>query len=163
MIPARPTASREALHFAPQARKVSVAISSPAKVEEAPTSRPMPTGDRLDMLTKACNGDEKCICVNHAIFKHDSGWATAGVGRKANNPGNMRPPKTWSPSVPFTIYYAKGNGQFARFESLRDGVQANVELYFRFYSKYTNADDLVDVWADGGGNASYRNAVRKCF
>jgi hypothetical protein len=115
------------------------------------------------MLTKSCKGDERCICINNAIFKHDSGWATAGVGRKANNPGNMRPPKLWTPSVPFTIYHAKGNGQFAKFETLEDGVQANVELYFRHYAKYENADALVNVWADGGGNSSYRGAVRKCF
>lgn len=129
-----------------------------ASVEKAP----LPTGDRLALLKASCK-DEKCICINNAIFKHDSSWATAGVGRKANNPGNMRIPRTWSPSVPLTTYHANGNGTFAKFATLQDGVQANVELYYRFYDKFETADALVDQWADGGGNWSYRNAVRSCF
>lgn len=115
------------------------------------------------MLERFCNGDAKCVCVENAIFTHDSGWATAGVGKKTNNPGNMRPPRLWQPSVPLTIYKAPGNGVFARFATLEEGVQANVELYTRHYAKYTTADALVSAWAGGGGNAQYRGAVRSCF
>lgn len=122
------------------------------------------------MLSKACKGDERCICINNAVFKHDSGWATANnpngtpsVGKRALNPGNMRPPKKWTPSVSFTVMHVPGNGQFAKFETLEDGVQANVELYFRHYAHYTNANDFVSVWADGGGKGSYRAAVQSCF
>lgn len=123
-----------------------------------------PVSDKArELLTGPCNGDEKCICIVNGIFKHDSGWATAGVGKKALNPGNMRIPKTWEPSVPFTVYHSKGNGQFAQFKTLEDGVIANVELYQRFYAQYESANALVNVWADGGGNASYRSAVANCF
>lgn len=118
----------------------------------------------------ACGDDERCICINNAVFIHDSGWATANnrdgspsVGKRLNNPGNMRPPKKWKPSVPFVPVKVPGNGEFAKFNSLEDGVRANVELYKRHYAKYKTADALVNVWADGGGNHHYRQAVRDCF
>lgn len=96
------------------------------------------------------------------VFKHDSSWMTAGIGRKTNNPGNMRPPRTWKPSVPFKIYHARGNGQFAHFETPEHGIIANVELYARLYSGLSY-DALVARWTDGGGHGSYRSSVRACF
>lgn len=119
--------------------------------------------DKRELLTGPCNGDERCICITNGIFKHDSGWATAGVGKKALNPGNMRIPRTWTPSVEMSSYNSGQNGIFAKFNSLEDGIRANVELYQRFYAQYENADALVSVWADGGGDASYRAAVANCF
>lgn len=127
------------------------------------SSNSKPETDNQTILRTACHNDEKCICINNAIYKHDSSWATAGIGKKVNNPGNMRPPRTWKPSVPFTIYNAKGNGQFAHFQTLEDGIIANVELYQRNYAKYETANALVSVWAGGGGNSEYRRAVANCF
>ncbi|HEV7278867.1 MAG TPA: hypothetical protein VGN57_01535 [Pirellulaceae bacterium] len=131
---------------------------------EAPKPVPAPSStDPQTVLAKACKGDAKCICINNAIFKHDSSWATKGVGKKALNPGNMRPPKTWKPSVPFTVYVKAKDDYFAKFETLEHGIIANVELYQRFYAHLPNADALVSKWAGGGGNANYRAAVRSCF
>jgi hypothetical protein len=84
--------------------------------------------DKRVLLASACGNEEKCICINNAIFKNDSAWATAGVGERINNPCNMRPPQLWTPSVLFSIYNAKGNGQFAKFKTLNDGVTACAEL-----------------------------------
>ena len=120
------------------------------------------TADHREMLSGPCNGDEKCICIVNAVAKHDSSWSTAGVGKKVNNPCNLRPPATWEPSVPFSIYHAKGNGVFARFDSVKDGATACVELYQRFYQDLT-ADQLVSRWTDGGGDKHYRSAVANCF
>ena len=117
------------------------------------------------MLDKACAGDKKCICINNAIFKHDSSWSTAGVGKRALNPCNMRPPKTWKPSVTFKPMAVNQGGDityFAKFNSLQDGVTACVELYKRLYSDLP-ADKLVSRWTDGGGNKEYRSAVRNCY
>lgn len=158
---ARSASSREALHFAPPAqRKVSFS-STPTKKETVPKVS-LPTGDRLAMLTKACEGDGKCICIVDAVAKHDSSWATAGIGKKTNNVCNMRPPGTWKPSVPFSVYRAKGNGVFAHFNSVQDGVTACAELYNRFYADLS-ADKLVSRWTSGGGNVAYRSAVASCF
>ncbi|MGE0536665.1 MAG: hypothetical protein AB7O68_16965 [Pirellulales bacterium] len=107
-------------------------------------------------------GDAKCACVNNAIFKHDSSWGTAGVGKKTNNLCNMRPPKTWTPSVQFTVYRTAHNGEFAKFATREDGITACVELYSRFY-RDMSALQLVRVWTDGGGNAAYRSQVASCY
>ncbi len=122
----------------------------------------LPVPDKQSILANACDYDEKCFCINNAIFKHDSSWATAGIGKKTLNPCNMRPPKTWEPSAPFTVYHAKGNGKFARFETLADGINACVELYDRFYDELS-ANKLVSRWTDGGGNKAYHSAVSNCF
>lgn len=118
------------------------------------------------VLAEACQthapGDEKCVCVNNAIYRHDSGWATAGVGKKTRNPGNMRVPSTWKPSVPFEVYHSPGNGVFSKFKTLEDGIVANVELYARLYQDLS-APALVSRWADGGGDRHYRSAVSSCY
>jgi hypothetical protein len=122
----------------------------------------LPSGNRLILLEDACGQNNfKCICINHAIFKHDSSWATAGVGKRANNPCNMRVPRTWKPSVPMS-HINSVNGEFAKFKTLEDGVTACVELYNRLYSDLPPAK-LVSRWTDGGGNKAYRSAVANCF
>ena len=113
-------------------------------------------------LADACGDDGRCVCVNDAIFKHDSSWATAGVGKRTLNPCNMRPPVTWAPSVAFEVYHAKGNGKFAKFDTLSDGITACVELYQRNYSTLPPAK-LVARWTDGGGKGAYTAAVTRCF
>lgn len=120
---------------------------------------PFPSDD--SHLGKACDGERKCICVNDAIFRHDSSWATKGIGRKASNPCNMRPPKLWKPSVPFTVYKSPGNGEFAKFGSLEDGITACVELYKRSYADL-DAKTLVKRWAQTS-NKNYHDAVASCF
>lgn len=127
-----------------------------------PEPRPRIVGEKKILLAHACGNDDRCVCVNDAIFKHDSSWATAGIGARINNPCNMRVPSTWKPSVPFTVYRARGNGVFSRFETLQDGVTACVELYARNY-KHLPPDTLVSIWTDGGGNRAYRAAVSSCY
>lgn len=56
----------------------------------------------------------------------------------------------------------KGTGNFARFETLADGVTACVELYDRFYDML-DPHTLVARWADNGANQGYKNAVASCF
>lgn len=121
-----------------------------------------PETDNQKILREACDNDAKCVCISNAIYKMDSSWCTAGVGKKTNNCGNMRPPRTWTPSVPYTIYNSPGNGQFLHFKTLEDGIKANVELYQRFYAKYDSPSALVQVWSDGNGT-EYKRAVGKCF
>lgn len=87
---------------------------------------------------------------------------TAGVGKWANNPCNMRVPKTWKPSVPIRPTRQTPNGIFAQFESSNDGITACTELYNRFY-KDLSASTLVSEWTDGGGNAAYRAQVASCY
>lgn len=136
--------------------------SGPESPEQLHSSaKVLPTGDRLALLTKPCGNDTKCVCINHAIFKHDSSWATAGVGKRANNPCNMRVPATWKPSVTMSRIDSV-NGEFAKFDSLEDGVTACVELYQRLY-KDLPAEKLVSRWTDGGGNGSYLSAVKSCY
>lgn len=115
-----------------------------------------------DYLAMECEGDAKCSCINAAIFKHDSSWATAGVGRKAKNPCNMRPPSTWKPSVKMGVYKSPGNGTFAKFDTVEDGITACVELYKRNY-KDMPPQKLVSLWTAGGGNKHYRSAVSSCY
>lgn len=156
-------ASGEGLTFSPTIQTPPrIEIAKAAVSVPAPKLKPAaPTGDRQAMLSKACGGDAKCVCINHAIFKHDSSWATAGVGKRALNPCNMRVPATWKPSVPMRSIKSV-NGVFARFDSLQDGVTACVELWQRLY-KDLPADKLVSRWTDGGGNTAYRSAVRSCY
>lgn len=129
-----------------------------------PAAPPPPaegTRTKDDMLRSACGGDEKCVCINRAIFVHDSGFATAGVGKRARNPCNMRRPGSWAPDG---IVGETGGavGKFLVFDSLESGITACVQVYQRFYTDKT-ADQLVSAWTAGGGNAQYRSAVRSCF
>lgn len=156
MQPAR--LKQEATHHA--ASKIQASKAAPIVANSS--KAPLPSGERLALLRASCGQDDKCVCINHAIFKHDSSWATAGVGKRLNNPCNMRVPATWKPSVPFTVYTAKGNGVFSKFDTLQDGVTACVELYRRNYSDLP-PDTLVARWTDGGGQGAYQSAVNQCF
>ena len=131
-------------------------------VQLPPIRFPDPPTDQSPraLLAASCQNDAKCVCVMDAVFKHDSSWATAGVGKRALNPCNMRIPGSWTP--PVTLHSIDTvNGTFARFDSLKDGIQACVETYNRFYSGMS-ADRLVAYWT-GGGNANYRAAVGSCY
>ena len=116
--------------------------------------------DNQKLLNQACNGDEKCVCINNAIFKHDSSWATKGVGARAKNPCNMRMPSTWEPTG--IIASTQGAvGHFAVYDSLENGINGCVELYSRFYADldpYT----LTTRWAQTH-DKNYHNAVASCF
>ena len=106
--------------------------------------------------------DKKCACVNNEIFKHDSEWMNAGIGKKTNNPCNMRIPRSWTPSVPMGAYDTNGNGWFASFDTKEDGIHACIELYSRFYKDRTSVN-LVNVWTSGDANGSYYSSVRNCY
>lgn len=136
-------------------------LPSPAPESKAPT-------DKLAVLEKACGGEAKCTCVNAAIFKHDSSWSTAGVGKRTNNPCNTRPSKNHpnSHSTEYTV-----NGPFARFASFEDGVQSCVALYRRGYEAKT-AFSLVKVWTGHANDPKwpstpaereYLSAVQACY
>jgi hypothetical protein len=117
--------------------------------------------DKHTLLAMACDGEEKCSCINEAIFTHDSSWATDGVGKRALNPCNMRVPSTWTPNG--IIGSTQGSvGHFAKFDSLEHGIQACVETYNRFY-KDMPPKKLVSLWTAGGGNRDYRAAVSNCY
>lgn len=141
----------------PQTRKPVISKTVP-KLKQAP---------KIELLAKACGGDEKCTCLNDAVFTHDSSWATAGVGMKANNPGNMRVPSSWKPSVPMGVYKAPGNGRFAKFRTLEHGIVANVELYKRYY-KDASAEEMYRAWTatekwDARHPPAYLVSLRSCF
>lgn len=141
------------------AEQLALSIDLPKSV---PVASAIKVPEHKTVLAEACESEEKCICINNAIFKHDSSWATAGVGAKTNNPCNMRIPKTWKPSVKVSTYYSPGNGSFARFDTLADGITACVELYKRNYSKLP-PDTLVTRWTSGDNNREYLTAVYNCF
>jgi len=117
-------------------------------------------------LDEACDthapDDSKCACVMNEVFKHDSSWATAGVGKRANNPCNMRVPSSWIPSVGKPKKEYSVNGVFAKFDSLEDGISACTELYARKYQDLP-AETLVSRWTDGGGKGAYTRNVKNCY
>ncbi len=149
---------KEALTFAPMIEVPESLLrpSAPLAALAKPAS-----GDKEAMLASACQGDKKCSCINRAIFVHDSGFATAGVGKRANNPCNMRRPGTWDPKG-VTGETGGAVGHFLVFDSLQSGINACVEVYTRFYTDLT-ASQLVSRWTAGGGNANYRAAVSACY
>ncbi len=148
-------AHAQGLHFAATLPQKALHLKLGKIVADAPAA-----------LVKACDkhapGDAKCACVNHAIFVHDSGFATQGVGKRALNPCNMRIPGTWTPAVGKPGKEHSVNGTFAKFETLADGVDACVETYARFY-RDKDASTLVSAWTAGGGNREYRTAVSNCY
>lgn len=144
----------EPLTFATKLPTKQIVIAKPTQAEEK------------GPLDKACDthapGDSKCACVLNEIFKHDSSWATAGVGKRANNPCNMRIPATWTPAVGKPKKEYSVNGVFAKFATLEDGISACTELYARRYQDLL-PEKLVSVWTDGGGNGAYRSSVKSCY
>lgn len=114
----------------------------------------------LSACDKYAPDDRKCVCINNAIFVQDSAWATKGVGAKTNNPCNMRPAGENSPILA-GVHVALGNGNFAKFSTLRDGVEACVELYARKY-RGKSPSTIVAVWAQTT-SPGYHGAVANCF
>lgn len=121
-----------------------------------------------DTLFKSCNGQKKCICINDAIFKHDSSWATAGVGARTLNPCNTRP--SANHPKPFKVAYSK-NGPFAQFSTLDDGIISCVSLYQRNYSKL-GPTATVKIWSGHSrdknfpstpSERAYVSAVASCY
>jgi hypothetical protein len=96
----------------------------------------------------------------NAIFIHDSKWATEGVGKWANNPGNLRCMSSASP-YKHQCVESPGNGFFAKFQTLEDGIGANVDLYARLYAGKT-AREITRIWAQTN-NPSYFSAIDKCY
>lgn len=140
--------------------KIELERCSPASAPSTPerivnvSYTPSRVSDRArELLTGPCNGDEKCICVNNAIFIHDSSWSTSGVGARSLGPCNMRVPSSWTPSVPLSSMWAK-HGEYAKFETLQDGVTACVELWQRFYEGKT-AFATAKVWTGNANNKDY--------
>lgn len=94
------------------------------------------------------------------VFKHDSGWATAGVGARNLNPGNLRclsPDSPWESSC----VASPGNGHFAKFSTLEDGIYANVDLWNRKY-RGKSADAIARIWAGCPQSKAYWDALRGC-
>lgn len=77
-----------------------------------------------------------------------------------NNPGNVRCLGDNSP-VPSTCVAVPGNGNFSKFDSLEDGVRANVDLYVRLYAG-KGWTDLTYTWAQTKAQ-EYHDAVGSCF
>jgi len=125
----------------------------------------------MRILAAACRefapNDAQCVCINNAVFVRDSAWATANnadgtpsVGKRMNNPGNVRCLGDNSP-VPSVCTPTKNNGSFAKFDSLEDGVRANVDLYARLYAG-KGWTDLTNTWAQTKSK-EYHEAVGSCF
>ena len=117
-------------------------------------------------IKEACSllapGDRHCECVNAEIMKHDSLFSGAGVGKKLNNPSNVRcliPEesivKTWCVPSPH-------NGSFAAFNTLRDGTYAGVSLYVKKYAGRHHAS-IVKMWAGNPQSQGYWDGVKSCF
>ncbi len=116
------------------------------------------------MLQDSCHrlaaGDPRCTCLLNAVFTHDSAWATQGVGKWANNPGNVRCLAADSP-FEHECVASPGNGYFAKFPDLQTGIDANVELYSRKF-RGLSADALTWRWANTS-NGAYYEALRSCY
>jgi hypothetical protein len=152
--------------FIQRAEAAEPQLTFGTKLPEKEIALDTKTEKKKGPLDVACDthapGDTKCACVMNEIFKHDSGWATAGVGKRAKNPCNMRVPSSWTPAVGKPSKEYSVNGVFAKFATLEDGISACTELYARRY-KDLSASVLVSRWTDGGGNAAYRGGVKNCY
>lgn len=103
-----------------------------------------------------------------ASFRHDSGWSTVAIGKKYNNPGNMRcssKPVHNASCVPHSSKASWGSptGPWSKYPTLEDGIWGNVALYARKY-KTQDAEYFMDVWVQTADEDSdYANAIRACF
>lgn len=97
-----------------------------------------------------------------AIFTHDSAWATAGVGKWAKNPGNLRCLSPDSPYKSTCVQSSNNNGWFAKFDDLETGVYASVDLYVRKYMG-KSPDEITAVWAGSPQSGGYWQAIRACY
>lgn len=60
------------------------------------------------------------------------------------------------------VYKAPGNGYFASYDSLRDGMRACVDLYARKYQG-AHPDTITRVWAGNPQSQGYWTAIRSCY
>lgn len=123
------------------------------------------------VLKEACDAlapnDDKCFCVMDAVFTSDSQWGTANnkdgspsVGKRFNNPGNLRCISTDSPYHGQCVA-VPSNGAFEKFTTLKQGVYAAVDVYARMYSGLP-AHDLTFKWARTISK-DYHGSVKNCF
>jgi len=162
MIRETPPAQKEAAIVT----RIKVSRHSEPKVYELHAAAPVKPvaakpGDKHAVLAEACGHDKKCICINKAIFIHDSAFATQGVGARALNPCNMRRPGSWTPEG--IAGTTKGSvGKFLVFDTLEHGIHACVQTYQRFYAN-VGPRALVASWTNGGGKGDYQSAVNNCY
>ena len=95
------------------------------------------------------------------IFRHDSNWATAGIGARTNNPGNLRCLGSDNPWQKSCVASVNNNGHFASFATLKDGIYANVDLWNRLY-RGKGADNIARIWAGCPQTKAYWDALRSC-
>lgn len=93
---------------------------------------------------------------------------TLGVGARNNNAGNVRCLAKDNPyggtCVATPDYNGDGkpdNGSFQKFETIRDGIYANTDLYVRLYSGM-EPDAMTWKWARAQ-SGSYYEALSSCF
>ncbi|QGH72441.1 MAG: hypothetical protein [Siphoviridae sp. ctpQM7] len=117
-------------------------------------------------IAEACTalapGDRRCECVNAEIMRHDSLFATAGVGKKLLNPANIRCIKPEDSVVPVSCVPSPQNGSFSSFKTLRDGTYAGVALYVKKYAG-RHHESIVRIWAGNPQSKGYWEGVRSCF
>lgn len=85
------------------------------------------------------------------VFRADSGFCTAGVGKRTNNCGNIRPGsgKYGDPGRNWVAESSPGNGYFRKYQTLEDGIYDNVALYVQLYEGMA-VRDMQRVWARAG-------------
>lgn len=95
------------------------------------------------------------------MAKNDSAFATAGVGARTKNPGNMR--------CVSDIFMPKGtqcigsaSGKFSSFQTLEEGVRQTVALYVRKYAGKA-PNDITRVWAGNPKTKGYWEDIQRCF
>ena len=124
-----------------------------------------PITEKQKFLAEACSTmaphDSRCYCVVNQIAINDSSWGTAGVGKKTNNPCNIRPMGDASP-IEHGVYHSPGNGYFSHFNSMEDGIVACIDLYIRKYSGKT-PDELTKIFAENPESRGYWESVRSCY
>ena len=117
------------------------------------------------LIVSACNEyaptDQLCPCIVSAMAKNDSLFATAGVGARTKNPGNMR--------CVADIFMPNGtdcvgslSGSFSAFQTLEEGVRQNVALYIRKYAGKA-PDEVTRVWAGSPRSEGYWKDIRSCY
>lgn len=114
---------------------------------------------------KACNelakDDPYCYCIMSAILKWDSAYGTLGVGKKLNNATNSRCLGDFG-AVQSECVASLGNGYFARFETVEDGIRSGVDLYSRRF-RGLPPDVLTFRWAGNPQSQGYWEEVRNCY
>lgn len=86
---------------------------------------------------------------------------TLGVGKWANNPGNVRCLKRDNPYAGQCVQSKNNNGWFEKFPTQEQGIYGNVDLYVRKYMGM-DADKMTYRWARAQ-SGSYYDALRSCY